>query len=466
VVIVIHPEKSQDDFNKFILELAELVCRHGINIHVPEADNKLSFQYFRNKVHEGWKLAQDKACGELLQYLDEKSLIESKIKERNHNRQKESTKFLQEAIAVIESRIRRIQYVFNTIPWTLFNMEDYVIRRFYRGETQNNINRKSLAELYAVADEFNKKESEVAIMCDLTTFMHVGDLLIVRSVDGQERIQLAEVKQGKRNSEMLEIQKSYIENGCDRYLYYATKDFDEKDRKQFKRILNQKVTMAQVQEVLETDKGIDLATGKPIQLGGDGEFVPPTYCKQINEAYETLNQEKEWAIGVVDECLFFGMYKGKMLSAAPFMFDTWMKYSDIKGPIVSYASSFYKDTARPILTQPISGDLIEDLLTGKIVIFICVDFSKLVHECNEAGIPARLESKKESKRMFAKMKQGVMYDDQMVAMGVDGFEMYLGGGTFHRMVYSFNCPIDLLRQFAADAPKMMKPESGAEPEVK
>ncbi|MFZ6744706.1 hypothetical protein ACO0LC_15910 [Undibacterium sp. JH2W] len=335
-----------------------------------------------------------------------------------------------------------------------------------QGDTQNNINRKSLAELYTVADEFNKKESEVAIMCDLTTFMHVGDLLIVRNVDGQERIELAEVKQGKRNLEMLEILKSFSETGCDCYLYYAIKDFDEKDHKQFKRILKQKATMAQVQETLETDKGIDLATGKTIHLSGDGEFVPPTYCEKINEAYKTLNQNREWAIGDVDECLFFGMYKGKMLPAAPFMFHTWMESCDIKGPIFSYTSSFYEDTARPILTQSISSDLIDDLLTEKIVIFICVDFSKLVHECNEAGIPARLGSKTESKKMFAKMNQGVMYDDQMIAVGTDGVEMFLGGGTFLRIMYSFNRPIDLLRQFAADAAKQINPECGAEPEVK
>jgi hypothetical protein len=68
--------------------------------------------------------------------------------------------------------------------------------------------------------------------------------------------------------------------------------------------------------------------------------------------------------------------------------------------------------------------------------------------------------------MFAKMNQGAMYDDQMIAVGEDGCEMFLGGGTFLRMVYSFNRPIDLLRQFAADAAKLMKPESEAEPEVK
>ena len=466
MVTVIHPEKSSDDFNNFIVELMKLVCRHGIDIHVPDRDNHLSMQYFRNKVHEGWKKAQDMACGELLKYLDEKSQILAKIKERNRNKQKEAAKSLKDAMAVIDSRIRRIQYVFNTIPWTIFGMQDYVVRRFYRGESQNNISRKSLGELYEVSDEFNRRESDVAIMCDLTTFMHVGDLLIVGTVDGKDRISLAEVKQGKKNSEMLNILRSYDESGCDRFLHHATRDFDESDRKQFIRILNQKAAMAQVQETLETDKGVDLSTGQPIRLSGDGKYVPSTYCEKINEAYETLNQDQEWAIGDVDGCLFFGMYKGKMLPAGRFMFDSWMDISEIKGPIVSYASSFYTDTARPILTQPISGDLIDDLLTGKIVIYICVDFSKLVHECSKVGVPARLASKKDSAKMYAKSQQGVMYDGQMITVGSDDGAMFLGGGAFHRMVYNFNMPIDLLRTFAADAAKFAEHESDAEPEIK
>lgn len=259
-----------------------MVARHGIESHMPEKDNILSMQLFRNSVHDGWKKAQDIACGELLRLLDEKSEIEIKIKERKRNKQKDSVDGLRKALDVIDIRVKKIQYVFGSIVWTLFGMRDYVVRRFYR-ESSSNINRKSLGELYVVADEFNKNSSDVAILCDLTTFMHVGDLVVVGKVNGREGISIAEVKQGKRNFELMEVIQNFEKNQCEYFLHSAFGGFSEADKKQFERIIRQKMAMSQVQEVLDRDAGTDLRTGLNVKLMGDDDFVPDSYADEINK---------------------------------------------------------------------------------------------------------------------------------------------------------------------------------------
>lgn len=156
-----------------------------------------------------------------------------------------------------------------------------------------------------------------------------------------------------------------------------------------------------------------------------------------------------------------------MRKAGPYAFKVWMDDIEAKGPLLRYSSCFYADTARPILTQPINGDLIDDILTGQIDIYFCVCFEKLVSRCNDIGVSARFLPRKQSAKIYAQTKELIMHDGQLISIaksdnaeGAPG--MFLGGGVLHRIIFNFNRPLPLLERFASDIPESVAPTNDGE----
>lgn len=447
--IDIHPQISNTEFNALLLDILFLVCNYGISHHQPEKENKLSYQLFMNKVHEGWKKAQDIACGALLAMLDETKEINEKIAARKKAKQVQAVQQLQQAEEIINIRIRKIQYVFNTIPWTIFGIKDHVPRRFYR-EPQNNINRKTLSEIYTAADQINKDPSRLAILSDLTTFMHVGDLIVMGLSDSSPGLSIVEVKTGSTNSKLLETLEFYEKSHCDKFMQLSAQNMTESERKQMSRILKQKLAMIQAAEVLEKDEGIDLSTNKPVRLI-EPLSQPDTFEDKVNDAYKTLSDNKDWAIGTIDECLYFGLYKGQWREHGKVAMQMWMSSLNKDCIYIDFRSAFFDDLSKPITLQPIEKELTDKILTDEVSIYFALCFDDLISECQKNNVDCSFVSRKESERVAGQFGGDLFRHKKQLLSVVNnpsGTKIYINGGIFSRIFYGFFRPIHLIKMIA------------------
>src|SRR5690606_7142676 len=136
-------------------------------------------------------------------------------------------------VELLRFRTRQVQHAVDAIVWSILGNRDYVIRRFWLDEAHPGFNRSALLQTLHVADELNREPNKLAIACDLTTFMRVGDLVVLDLMHQETPVTFAEVKSGHVNSKCLDLLEQYHARPCPRFLSYELEAFSSSERKQF-----------------------------------------------------------------------------------------------------------------------------------------------------------------------------------------------------------------------------------------
>ncbi|MDR8464534.1 hypothetical protein FPK40_23480, partial [Acinetobacter baumannii] len=75
------------------------------------------------------------------------------------------------------------------------------LRRLPINAVNDNLSEDNIIDSMVAADLINQDKHAIAIVSDMSTFVHVGDLVTFNPLDG---FQLVEVKTGKKNNEIYE----------------------------------------------------------------------------------------------------------------------------------------------------------------------------------------------------------------------------------------------------------------------
>lgn len=429
-----HPRMSKSQFDENISNLLDLVCHDVVKEFMVSDSNEHHDQQslLMSLVHNNWKKAQKEISELLLDIYDERKEIDHKIAENNKNKQKDKSSELKTINKTLRFRARKLRNIFNVIPWIMLGANDYMPKRFWRNSS-DNINRKTIAEIFQFIDLINQDKNSLAILNDLSTFLHVGDSLVLKD----NKISLVEVKTGAKNAELLNI---LMRNNME-----ELSQLDEKDKEQINRINKQKVSMNKVQEVIHKDEGEHLYYKTPVfQLENDTNI--DYFTMQLNEAYKELNNS-DWVIGIIDNCLYFGMYKGEFLKYGTFPINSWMEAEKVDGITFCYNSIFLQDLGTPVGASGLSSELVKDIFTDRVVIYFHLDVLKLLSIGNQMGIPYSLLKKTKHNAPFNKMESSE-YKNQYIAITVthNGKEqkIIMGGGFFSRIIYDLQTPISVL----------------------
>ena len=387
-------KKSSKDFHSILEKLFYLVTEYGIERVKPTEEN---FSEFQKSVHDGWKTAQNIAVEEILEIQDE--IVDKKriIKDLNRTHNSIDAKRMNGIVECLELRRLKIQYAINAVVWTIFGLQHHILRRFFLRHNINNIENKSLRNTLLYVDEQNQDQNKLCICCDLTTFMHVGDVVLV---DNNE-VTIVELKEGKVNRKCMDVLQQFNKTQCPRNLFYSTRDFDKSEMDQLMRMVRQKVRASQVLSVLSTGKGVDISTEGNIAIPEE-EFSIDSYDDSILEMYQELSPEKSWSIRVIDDCLFIGLYKNHLLAEGAF--SVWMKGLDVDSPIYDYRSVFKMPVARPPFTLQFPPELIMGLVTGEIILKLCLHVPFWIQKLNTQY--KEVEMVLETAKNLQKMQQG------------------------------------------------------------
>lgn len=445
-----YPAKKIEDFNKVLTELYYYVCEYGIERCKPSSEDIHQQTRFYQQVHEGWKKAQQIAKAEIIEIQSEISEIKRKIKSHNRKDNRQHAQELKDISMLLEGRKRKIQFAINSIVWTVFRFQHHIIRRFFLDHKINNIEERTLSKTFEFIDNENEDQNKIAICCDLTTFMHIGDVLIIDLTKKCENpISLIELKDGKINEKCIDVLTQYFKTDCPRNLYYNTRNFNKGELEQLKRMARQHLRSAQVLSVINKGVGTDIATEMPIKIP-DEEFIIENYSDIILEMYNELSDEKHWAIRDIDKCLFLGLYNDQMLSEVGFK--GWMDGLGVDSQVWDYQQGINIPVSRPPFSLPFPPDLIKGLVTGKVVLKMCLHVPFCITNLNTKypNADIQLETVKRSKENDLKHGQLFKYQNQLIKFKKGDSSGYVGSGILSKILFDFYTPIDSMRPMLTD----------------
>jgi hypothetical protein len=442
--MVLHPRKKLDEFNEILEELFYLSSEYGIEKCRLSKDDTLQQIKFYQFVHEGWKKAQNLTVKVLLDIQDEISEIKRKIKNHNRKGNRKHAKELKDVIVLLEGRRRKIQFSINAIVWTIFNLQHHVVRRFFLSDDIYNIDKYSLFKTLEFVNQENENPNKCAICCDLTTFMHVGDVLIIDLSQKKNPITLVELKEGKINEKCEDVLSQYYQTGCLRNLYFNTRDFEKGEIKQLTRMGRQYWRQAQAFSAITKGEGVDISTKQKLKIP-DEEFIIESYEPLIIEMHDELSDKKTWSIRDVDKCLFLGLYKDQRLAEGAFQI--WMKEIGVDSPVWNYQNVFSVPVARPPFTLLFPPDLIKGLVTGEIIMKMCLHVPFWIKMLNSTYQNAKvdLETLKKSRKTDSKSVHLFKYKNKLVKIETNTISGYIGSGILSKIIFDFYRPIDSLR---------------------
>ncbi|MCX2195219.1 hypothetical protein LD112_25630 [Pantoea agglomerans] len=146
-----------------------------------------------------WKTAHKHIALSVVVRLVEINELEVKKKEHHLNRQKTQK---DECIASIELKkleIRVLRRTADALIWGMLGNEASSVRRLPIKADLDNLSKENIIDSLIAADDLNSDPHRLAVVSDMSTFVHVGDLVTFSPQDG---FQLVEVKSGIKNIEL------------------------------------------------------------------------------------------------------------------------------------------------------------------------------------------------------------------------------------------------------------------------
>ncbi|MEL7697305.1 MULTISPECIES: hypothetical protein [Pantoea] len=429
------------EFLTLVKELFGLIRNHGLKKEPIESDDIT--HSFIIAVHEGWKKAQIKIAETIKDKLITiENLDKEKIKFHN-NKDYDSKKITLSKQLRIKNEIRILRRFIDSIAWIILNNEHSTIRRLPLEDNLNNLSIKVIEDTLPVVNELNQDPSKIAIACDLTTFIHTGDILEFEYGKGYRIIEL---KSGKKNLLFSEAASFSLATGCEVFDEQFTKDFNNNDKRHYKRVKKQLIHMSDVANTINTGEGYDHYTKKTVHIH-DNDYIPKFFSSLLVESWDKIRKGKTWDIHVIDECLYVGMYRDYNLGFVAF--NAWLDGTEFNGTTYNINDSFSFIFSRPLLNLDLPDDLLMDIIDSKLTIVLCLDHNKFIERGNLI-YPDVFEFKKIDKKL-EHSGDIFTYKGKGVFTRKNNQEVYLGTGMLTRIIFDFHRPQNIIEWVYQDS---------------
>ncbi|EKG2484423.1 hypothetical protein ACUVJI_04730 [Vibrio parahaemolyticus] len=332
----------------------------------------------------------------------------------------------------------------DAIAWQLMGHQLCHARRFFKSGKQPDLYNCNFDSVVFAAKENDKNSpSSVSLISDLTSFIQVGDLLIF---DPKNGLTIAEVKEGAMNAKIGDYMKFYMESQCDRSLYYFAQREGAQAVKQLQRMFRQASRMSHVSTVLSTGRGVDPDTNEQIYIP-EPFFEIESWDERLVSKLDEADR-KGWAIDVIDDCVFLGVYASEhMLAGGHIIFNSWF---DSSGGTPDCPRGLLIDCMRTPLALPIfSRNLPDkhkfDVLFGRKQVCMAICIESLLKACEKAGLSVRFATNKERGRLDQTGNRPYRHKGKAILIGNGKTELALMDGIFLRVLFHGQSPVSLIQ---------------------
>ncbi|MDH0866437.1 hypothetical protein [Mitsuaria sp. GD03876] len=419
-----------------------LVSDHGFASVPGPPTTREEFEVFYAKCHDGWKLAQREIADFLIESLPQ--LTAAKAEEKRLHAAKDVTgrKLAKENRRRIEAEIAVARRMLDAALWTMVSCEHSTLRRLLVADGRHSLTVANIQEAMRAAEEFNKEPMTIALCCDMLSLVHIGDLVLFDARTGT--LSFVELKAGDKNVALAKAADFAVKSQCAAFESFATGSLSPKDLKHFARAKRQAERNNAAISIIKNEGGDDPFTGGRVQIQ---RVAPPkTWGDRIAACAASLTAERQWAIDVVEDCVYIGVYTDPKMAFAGFQ--SWMKIQACTAPVVNFLDSFRQPAVRPLGAANMTYELRLKALRGDILVILCLDIHRLIERGNKL-LPGfmRLGSRSEGAKAQSPRIQDFTLDGCPVICNVGGQEVILGAGTRDRILFDFHSPTQLLQNY-------------------
>lgn len=383
-----------------------------------------------------WKAAHRHIALSIIVKLDDIKKLEADKKEHHRNRQKLLKDKCIASVELLKLEIRVLRRTADALIWGMLNNEHSSVRRLPISGDTDNLSRDSIIDSLIAADELNKDPHRLAVVSDMSTFVHVGDLV---TFSLQHGFQLVEVKSGKKNLELYEAAEFAFTHGCPKFEKQFLDNMSPNDIQQFKRIKNQMIRAGNALEAIHTGEGYDNLMKTPVSIE-ERDYRPEFFNMNIVKLAEEVKAGKKWAIDIIDECVYIGVYPESDLGFIGF--NTWIDGTEFKGRVTNINDSFFDPLSRPFLNLNLPTDILMDVMAGKLLIVLCLDHEKFFERAN-VRYPG-LFTLEEYPEKYAHTQNTLHVGSKGIASLVEGNVSFVGNGFETRILFDLQRPDNLI----------------------
>lgn len=416
-------------------ELLFLIREYGID-KVGEADALKDRVTFFSAVHEGWKLAQHKIAAEVITRLDDIASLKAQSKEFHKQKKSKEKMGVLNEVKIKEYEIKVLRRFIDSIVWVLFNNEHSSIRRLALPDGNDNLSKDNINDSMIAADHINKEPTSIAIISDLTTFVHAGDLVVLKMGKG---VALTEVKTGDKNIEFSHAAQFSVESKCEHFDQQFTNGFNEKDIKHYNRTKKQWQRITDITGTINNGSGYDYYHKQQIKIE-DENYIPKFYNKDIVDRWRDIKAGKNWSISVIDDCVYVGAYKTTEMGFIGF--NSWMDGEGFKGRVLNISDSISQHFVQPLFNLNLPYELIEDIISGDVIIVLCLDCEKFMGLGNKK-YPNLLHLAPLPK-LFADPNDYFLIGKEAIFSYKNGNMSFIGTGLESRIIFDFQRPENII----------------------
>lgn len=398
---------------------------------------------FIKACHYGYYLGQYLVLKELLKLNDLRIIIKEKIKTaniQNQKKHKNNLSFTLKKIDFIEALYRN---VIDTLFWIIFKYEGAYIRRLnINGESNLRINlRKSnIKSAINYIKSFRKKDLlSFVLITDLTSFVQIGDLIII---DFNKGIRIIELKAGEVNKKIYNFLDSFYITQCPHAIKTFREAEGDKVFEQLNRVIKQERKLKELTQIINKNEGVDIHSGHRIKIEDKTNVPLETYTNTVINLLKATN-DKNYALDVVDDCLLIGVYKDKMELA----FEMWKKSLSIHYPTISLVSSVYSIGISPIFLLPFPRKDVFDIITNRKKILLCLNYDMWFKLCSEKGVYLNWLSKKESAKEKIKNYKPFEMNNRLIKFKTSETEGLLSDLFASRIFYELITPLSVVELY-------------------
>lgn len=204
-----------DDTKDIMDELLVLIREHGIRRHTPPFDSREEWLQFFRSVHDGWKEAQNIIVVKVLENLTLKDKAHRKAQNYRRLKNRKQQEIYEFEAYCLGVEIKVFRRMLDAIAWSMLSNEHSTIRRLFVKGWPDNLSKKTIEETMPTVDLYNQAPYNMAICSDLTSFIHVSDILL-KNIDTGKTF-LIELKYGDKNMALSKAAALAAESKCDKY---------------------------------------------------------------------------------------------------------------------------------------------------------------------------------------------------------------------------------------------------------
>jgi len=402
--------------------------------------------------YDGYKIVQIK----VIEYLKAEKQIEKDLEQKyilfRKERDYDQLKRIKEEKELNSLRISVYRHFIDSIIWVLFGGRRELIARFTtESDTNYNIDDDGFLSSLEYVQDINKNPLKIAILTDLSINVHIGDVIIL----SEKERQIVEVKSGKQNMIAQEMFDFYEVNELDPKTRIANIG-DKKFKAQMERMHKQKEKMSKLVNLLKIGKGKHPKNENQTVTINDSFYQEETFHDIILKL-NSDSKTKKWAYDCIDGLVHIGVYREDWRFE---MGKEALTQANNNYPI--YDIRMCLDTlGEPLFCKPFPDDMIMDILTGNVIIYLGIDYEGLIYWYNQfSDFPLRWSSRNELQQLKDDKTidiTGIVVHERkaLIKELTTNLKGFIGYGFVFRILLDHNKPlIQIMNRIIGDSKKI------------